>query len=577
MSASSKSARLGAIALACALAAPAAADAAATSASFAGNVAQIQFDDAADGVTITEVLDGPNLVLSHGQTGGSFAGATDWDTATAGVQTVLVGANPGVVVRTGGGNDQLAATLTTTGAIELDAEAGDDTVLGSIRPETVKGGAGDDRLVAGRGDDTVLGGDGNDTLVWNNGDGTDQMTGEAGADAVEVNGSPNAGDVFVTKPGAAAGSVRFDRTNLGLFGLDLTTVERLQVNGLGGDDSITAQGGVGALIRHDADGGAGLDTLSGGDGTDRLNGGPGVDTLDGGAGDDIVVGDTGNDTMRGAAGDDLLIWRNGDGTDKIDGDDGADTVAVETGGGNDVFAVTAPIGGRTRIERTSAGPFALDVAVERAAMTLLAGNDVVTVDPAVGGLRLDADGGSGDDRLQGAWQAGDVLTGGPGNDVLDVRDTGQADVARCDEGTDQAVADTPDLALGCETVDAPPVTPVPGPTPVVTPPARKATASILGITRRTARIRVSCPATGARCVGDVSLATATPVRAGKVRVRLPLGSRTFTLAPGARRTVTVTLPTTGRALARRGVLRLRLTTRTDGAGATARTVSVRPK
>ena len=79
----------------------------------------------------------------------------------------------------------------------------------------------------------MLGGDGGDTLVWNNGDGSDRMEGGEDTDNVVVNGAP-AGDNFnVTANGAR---VKFERTNLGLFTLDIGDVEALNLNtGAGGD------------------------------------------------------------------------------------------------------------------------------------------------------------------------------------------------------------------------------------------------------------------------------------------------------------------------------------------------------
>ena len=122
------------------------------------------------------------------------------------------------------------------------------------------------------------GGAGNDTLVWNNGDGSDRINGEAGNDVTEVNGSATLGDVFTLAP--EPGGVKFQRTNLVPFTLD-TATERFQVNGLGGNDSITAADGVGALTLLTVDGGAGDDTISGSDGPDLLLGGDGNDVLDG--------------------------------------------------------------------------------------------------------------------------------------------------------------------------------------------------------------------------------------------------------------------------------------------------------
>src|SRR4029079_11012234 len=149
------------------------------------------------------------------------------------------------------------------------------------------------RLVGAKGTDVMNGGGGNDTLVWNNGDGSDRIHGEAGNDATEVNGSATLGDVFTLAP--EPGGVKFQRTNLVPFTLQ-TTTERVQVNGLGGDDSVRAADGVGAATLLSVDGGAGNDTISGSDGPDLLQGGEGNDVLEGRGGDDRIVGDRGSDT-----------------------------------------------------------------------------------------------------------------------------------------------------------------------------------------------------------------------------------------------------------------------------------------
>ena len=65
--------------------------------------------------------------------------------------------------------------------------------------------------------------------------------GDAGNDETVINGAPTAGDQFTIKP--QGNWVRFDRVNLGLFFVDLTS-ERLTVNGLGGNDTMTADLGL---------------------------------------------------------------------------------------------------------------------------------------------------------------------------------------------------------------------------------------------------------------------------------------------------------------------------------------------
>src|SRR4030095_2889332 len=95
--------------------------------------------------------------------------------------------------------------------------------------------------------------------------------------------------------------VKFKRTNLVQFTLD-TVTERFEVNGLGGDDSLSASDGVRALTLLSVDGGAGVDTVNGSDGPDLILGGEGNDVLSGGGGDDRIVGDRGADTMDGGPG-----------------------------------------------------------------------------------------------------------------------------------------------------------------------------------------------------------------------------------------------------------------------------------
>src|SRR5439155_7101983 len=107
-----------------------------------------------------------------------------------------------------------------------------------------EGSDGNDRHYGAKGDDDMSGGAGNDTLVWNNGDGSDSIDGGAGNDATEVNGNPTLGDAFTLAPNA--GRIEFQRANLVPFTLEAST-ERFQVNGLGGNDSVSASPGVGAL------------------------------------------------------------------------------------------------------------------------------------------------------------------------------------------------------------------------------------------------------------------------------------------------------------------------------------------
>jgi len=139
---------------------------------------------------------------------------------------------------------------------------GNDSLVGNISVNAINGGSGADWIVAGPGADVLSGGAGDDVLVWSNGDGTDVDEGGTNTDTVQVNGSTAANDVFTVAANGAR--LRLDRTNLGLFNLDIGTVETLTVNGVGGDDSFTV---------NDLAGVASLATLRlyGFDGNDTFN------------------------------------------------------------------------------------------------------------------------------------------------------------------------------------------------------------------------------------------------------------------------------------------------------------------
>ena len=159
--------------------------------------------------------------------------------------------------------------------------------------------------------------------MWNNGDGTDVINGDEGRDTVEVNGSPTAGDVFTVQPNGAR--IRFDRTNLVPFSLDIGSSEAMQANGLGGDDAITV-GDVGSFSVTAA-GGPGNDTLTGGGSSETFLGGTGNDTITPGGGLDVVSGDEGDDrvNIRDNTAD---VARGGDGNDSVVADGAASTSSM---------------------------------------------------------------------------------------------------------------------------------------------------------------------------------------------------------------------------------------------------------
>jgi Ca2+-binding RTX toxin-like protein len=352
----------------------------------------------------------------------------------------------------------------------LFGDSGNDTLLGMGGNDQLFGGAGNDTLTGGTGNDSVFGEAGNDLMIWNNGDNTDLNEGGDGNDTVEVNGA-NLADNFTI---AANGTrVRFDRTNLVPFSIDIGTSEKLVLHANGGDDSITAGNGLAGLIQLTLDGGAGNDRITGGDGNDVLIGGDGNDVITGGRGNDVammVEGQGGQDTLQfngadvnekfelSAHGSRLRLVRDVgnvtmdvDGVEQVNvptlggadtvtindlsrtsvrqinldlsgsrtGDGQADTVIVNGTAGKDVVAVVGGSGGISVLGLSarvniSGAEGVNDQLIVRAE----AGDDAVNASGlAAGAIRLTADGGNGDDVLIGS-QGDDTLTGGAGDDVL---------------------------------------------------------------------------------------------------------------------------------------------------------------
>jgi RTX calcium-binding nonapeptide repeat (4 copies) len=479
-------------ALATCFASAAPADASVGSASIHGTTATLNLDAANDDETIS--VSGGLVV--HSGTGGGLDSSSDWDSATPGDQTVPADGSFEVVVDGGDGDDSITvlvksdALLTAT----LHGGAGDDVLTGGDTNDTLDGGDGDDRIRGAVGFDELTGGAGDDTLVWNNGDGSDVMKGDAGDDVAEVNGSPDRGDDISISP--TFGGVKVVRTNLVRITLQ-TATERIEVNGLGGDDSISAGESLAALTLLSIDGGAGADTITGGEGPDLIRGGAGDDVLNGGDGDDT------------------LVWRDGDGSDVINGDRGSDDVQVNGDpSAGDVLTVE-PNAGRVRLDRTNLTPFSLDVgSSETMHVNGLGGDDSITV---------------GDARSLSV-----TPSGGSGDDAVDIRDNAP-ELARGGAGNDSVVADGAalDAVDGFETVDRPAIVVPPPPVDRSTRPVTIRGGTVKA-TNGVAPIVVSCPASStAECVGSLTLSTSSRRGSGGPRAIAELGSARYAVAPAA--------------------------------------------
>ncbi len=334
------------------------------------DVTQVAIDLAATGTTSPDGQ--PDQVIVNGSAGADAiklsrdGGTVVVDGLAAQVRISHADAASDTVTVNGlGGNDTIDASAISAGHINLvlNGGDGDDMIIGS---------QGDDTVIGGRGNDTALLGKGDDTYVWNPGDGSDIVEGQGGFDTLQFNGA-NVSERFEI---AANGSrVRLTR-DVGNVTMDLNSVERINLNALGGADTITVDDLTGTDLKQVAvdlgspagsgqgdtqadtvviNATAGNDTITisasngvvtvsglaetvtitGFDATDRLviNGLGGDDVIDasglgtaiqltanGGDGDDVLIGSAGNDFLSGGAGDDVLIG--GGGQDVLDGGSG---------------------------------------------------------------------------------------------------------------------------------------------------------------------------------------------------------------------------------------------------------------
>jgi Ca2+-binding RTX toxin-like protein len=255
-------------------------------------------------------------------------------------------------------------------------------------------------------------------------------------------------DTYTVTPGANANSVTVEAFG---FSQDFTGVSKIVGDGGAGNDTIRIKSGVSIPVSltggagNDSifggdggatiDGGAGTDQLSGGNGSDSLIGGDdddillgngGNDTINGGLGSDTEEGGDGNDVMTGDVGDDVLSGGLGD--DNLDGGDGAD--ALNGDDGNDVL--TGGIGDDN-----------LDGGDNNDSLLGGDGNDVLVGDfgndTALGGIGNDSiDGGAGNDQLSGEV-GNDSITSGIGNDSISGGDG--ADLITGDDGNDSITGD----------------------------------------------------------------------------------------------------------------------------------------
>jgi Ca2+-binding RTX toxin-like protein len=213
-----------------------------------------------------------------------------------------IGGTEKLTVQGNGGNDTITGAVGLADLIKVTITGGDgnDVLTGGDGNDLVQGDAGNDAVLGARGNDDMQGGDGDDVLTWNPGEGTDKFEGGAGNDVAVDNGGAAAEHFVVSANGQR---VTATRDNGAPFFLDMGTMETLDLNTGGGDDTVDVNGGLGALIKVDANLGDGNDRINArNDSAQIIDGAAGTDTAQVDATDQVTNVETLDAPAAGGAG-----------------------------------------------------------------------------------------------------------------------------------------------------------------------------------------------------------------------------------------------------------------------------------
>ena len=150
-------------------------------------------------------------------------GSADFSFARSALNAIDVRMSAGPdIVRIDDSNGAFTDSIPTT----LAGGGGDDSLSGGAGAETFHGGGGNDTLIGGRG---------NDTFAWNPGDGSDTIEGQRGDDTMSFNGANLAENITLSDN---SGRLKLSR-DVGNVTMDVHGVEDIDVNALGGADTVT--------------------------------------------------------------------------------------------------------------------------------------------------------------------------------------------------------------------------------------------------------------------------------------------------------------------------------------------------
>ena len=207
-----------------------------------------------------------------------------------------------------------ADLLRGSGGVDaLDGQKGGDTLSGRGDNDALTGGTGRDHITGGRGDDVLIDGETDRNAA------RDTYLGGSSRDSA---GSDRGDQIFYTRRKRAL-NISLIRDQV------MTSAERDHIAGI---ESVGGGAGDDKLIGDGDD-----NWLEGNGGDDLINGRQGDDIPMGGKGDDDVRGDVGSDVVWGNGGTDSLSGGRGD--DLMDGDD-SNAETISCGSGRDDARVT---------------------------------------------------------------------------------------------------------------------------------------------------------------------------------------------------------------------------------------------
>ncbi len=263
-----------------------------TTAIFSNGLLLVQGDNAGNSIQVAARTDGTLQVTDHGV-----------NVAIAGTAPTLTNLRI-LVEQSGSGQGYVLATDKSLGTIPtyLDATLGRDNVLtpGNSGSSTEVGGHGINWLISGPGPDVLLGGTdaGSRNLFdWEPGTGTDVVVGRGGHNSLLVVGNTGGKGEMDQVDADGRGGFVYSRLNVVPFKIFASHVDTLVIRPSSGDDQVTVNDltGVPGLERVEVDGGDGNDTIdfsrqrnagvraifNGGNGTNTYIAGAGVnDFLD---------------------------------------------------------------------------------------------------------------------------------------------------------------------------------------------------------------------------------------------------------------------------------------------------------